>query len=46
MSETQLEDADHTPFWIMKISIGKVVECKKKKIYSECSGKGHLKVSS
>ena len=46
MSETQLEDADHTPIWIMKISIGKVVECKKKKIYSECSGKGHLKVSS
>ena len=45
MSETQLEDADHTPFWIMKISIGKVVECKKKK-NSECSGKGHLKVSS
>lgn len=33
MSETQLEDADHTPFWIMKISIGKVVECKKKKIF-------------
>lgn len=44
MSETQLEDADHTPFWIMKISIGKAVEYKQKN--SECSGKGHLKVSS
>lgn len=39
MSETQLEDADHTPFWIMKISIGKVLECKKKKNIQNVLGK-------